>query len=124
MNRSLRTNAKGALATEPGFVLADHPTKTAGQVSDNSERSWRPTISRLVTEAASLVRVEVGDLDQVDLLVKSFPMHLRVILILSYAFSLWMMVDAYCRGAAYFWFPVICFLRRVGLLFLHQNQRL
>jgi len=83
-----------------------------------------PTISRLVTEAASLVRVEVGDLDQVDLLVKSFPMHLRVILILSYAFSLWMMVDAYRRGAAYFWFPVICFPSARGLLFLHQNQRL
>ena len=36
-------------------------------------------------------------------------MHLRVILILSYAFSLWMMVDAYRRGAAYFWFPIILF---------------
>jgi len=33
----------------------------------------------------------------------------QVLLILSYAFSVWMIVDAYRRGASHFWYLIIFF---------------
>lgn len=32
---------------------------------------------------------------------------MRIVILASYAFSLWMIVDAYRRGASQFWYPII-----------------
>jgi hypothetical protein len=42
------------------------------------------------------------------------PVAFQVIGLLSLAFTIWMMADAYRRGADYFWYYVIFFLQPVG----------